>query len=247
MATARLVAVSDVAAATTLTREAREVGAEPALLAALERDVAAARSRDDQRRLTERLESARVRVREGARFAPASESALAYLTRLQSDAPELAGLAAVWEELRQAAVSTIQGALDRGEWGTAETELAGLAKTPGGAEAAETLTAELAARRLQQTYLATAVPASELVLRRSVPVVYPETALVRGVEGWVDLEFVVDRNGQPQSPVVVDASLPGRFEAAALAAVAQYRYVPFERDGRIYERRLRLRVRFRVQ
>ena len=247
MAAARLVAVSDVAAATTLTREAREVGAESALLAALERDVTAARARDDQRRLTERLESARLRVREGARFAPASESALATLTRLQSDAPELAGLAEVWEELRQGAVAAIQGALDRGEWSTVEAELAGLAKTPGGAAAAESLTAELAARRLQQTYLATAAPASELVLRRSVPVVYPETALIRGVEGWVDLEFVVDRNGQPQNPVVVGASLPGRFDEAALAAVAQYRYAPFELDGRIYERRLRLRVRFQVQ
>ena len=247
LATARLVASSDVVAATTLTREARQVGADPALVAALERDVGAARAREDQRRLTERLENGRTRVRDGALFAPASESALAYLSRLQSDAPELAGLAAAWEELRQAAVSAIQGAIDRGEWTTADAALAGLAKTPDGAAAAESLAAELAAARLQQTYLATAVPASELVLRRSVPVVYPELALVRGVEGWVDLEFVVDRNGQPQNLVVVGASLPGRFDAAAQAAVTQYRYAPFERDGRIYERRLRLRVRFQVQ
>ncbi len=247
MATARLVAVSDPTAAANLTREARQVGAEPALVAALERDVATARVREEQRRLADRLATARARLQEGAVFVPAADSALAHLSLLQSDAPELAGLGEAWEAFRLAAATAIQGAIDGGEWVAADVQLAELARVPGGAAVADPLRAELAARRLQQTYLATASPASELVLRSSVPVVYPETALIRGVEGWVDLEFVVDRNGQPQNPVVVDASLPGRFDDAALAAVVQYRYVPFELDGRIYERRLRLRIRFRVQ
>jgi TonB family protein len=247
VATARLVAVSDPAAATTLTTQARQVGADAALLAGLERDVAGARAREEQRRLTERLETARARVQDGALFAPASDSALAYLARLQNDAPELAGLAEAWETFRQAAVAGIQGLIERGEWPAADQQLAELQQVPGGATAASPLATELAARRLQQTYLATASPASELMLQHSVPVVYPESALARGVGGWVDLEFVVDRNGQPQSPVVVDASSPGRFDEAALDAVVQYRYAPFERDGRIYERRLRLRMRFQVQ
>ncbi len=247
MATARLVAVSDPPAAANLTREARQVGAEPALVAALERDVATARVREEQRRLADRLATARARLQEGAVFVPAADSALAHLSLLQSDAPELAGLGEAWEAFRLAAATAIQGAIDGGEWVAADVQLAELARVPGGAAVTDPLRAELAARRLQQTYLATASPASELVLRSSVPVVYPETALIRGVEGWVDLEFVVDRNGQPQNPVVVDASLPGRFDDAALAAVVQYRYVPFELDGRIYERRLRLRIRFRVQ
>lgn len=247
MATARLVAVSDPTAAANLTREARQVGAEPALVAALERDVATARAREEQRRLADRLATARARLQEGAVFVPAADSALAHLSLLQTDAPELAGLGEAWEAFRLAAATAIEGAIDGGEWAAADVQLAELARVPGGAAVADPLRAELAARRLQQTYLATASPASELVLRSSVPVVYPETALIRGVEGWVDLEFVVDRNGQPQNPVVVDASLPGRFDDAALAAVVQYRYVPFELDGRIYERRLRLRIRFRVQ
>jgi len=35
--------------------------------------------------------------------------------------------------------------------------------------------------------------------------------------------------------------------ALVKAAVAQYRCVPFEREGRLYERRVRLRVRFQLQ
>ena len=103
------------------------------------------------------------------------------------------------------------------------------------------------ARRLQAEYLATPGRATELELVGSAPVVYPPDALERAVEGWVDLDFVVDRNGQPQNVAVTQSAPPGRFDAAARAAVEQYRYVPFERDGRVYERRVRLRVRFDIQ
>jgi TonB family protein len=90
-------------------------------------------------------------------------------------------------------------------------------------------------------------PAFVLSQRSVVPVVYPAEALERGIEGWVELELVVDRAGQPRDVVVTEASPAGRFDAAALDAVRQYRYVPFERDGRIYERRVRLRVRFELE
>jgi TonB family protein len=246
VATARLVSDSDVAAATSLAAEARRLGAEPAALAALERDFDTARVRGQERRLTELLDAARERVQNGSLFAPLNDSALDYLSRLQADAPELAGLAEAWEAFRQASVVAIQRAIETGEWALADAQLAGFTPTPGGAVAAAPLAAELAARRLQQTYLAAAAPASELDLRSSVPVVYPSQAIARGIEGWVDLEFVVDRTGQPRNLAVVQASPPGRFDAAALAAVAQYRYVPFERDSRVYERLLRLRVRFQM-
>ncbi len=243
---ARLVSGSDVAAATTLVAEARRLGGASAPLAALERDISTARERDEQR-LADRLATARERVQSGALFAPPSDNALDSLSRLQADAPELAGLADAWDELRQAGARAIQNAIATREWVRADADLAALAQAPGGAIVAAPLAAELAARRLQDTYLATAAPPSELTLSSSVPVVYPMEALELGIEGWVDVDLVVDRNGQPRNLMVVDATPPGRFDAAALAAVEQYRYVPFERDGRVYERRLRFRLRFQIQ
>jgi len=77
--------------------------------------------------------------------------------------------------------------------------------------------------------------------------VYPAGALERGVEGWVDLEFIVDRDGRPRNLLVMQASPVGRFDAAALDAVRQYRYAPFEKDRRVYERLVRVRVRFQMQ
>jgi TonB family protein len=247
MAAARLVSDSDGAAAANLATEARRLGAESSDLVALDRDVGAARARAEQRQLAARLEGARGRVQDGALFAPASDSALAQLSRLQVEAPELVGLASAWEAFRQAGVVAVQETIENGDWAAAGAQLVALAQVPGGAAVAAPLQAELAARRLQEIYLASAAPASELGLQSSVPVVYPAEAIERGVDGWVDLEFVVDRNGRPRDLTVVQALPPGRFDAAALAAVAQYRYVPFERDGRVYERRLRLRVRFEIQ
>ncbi len=245
IAAARLVFDSDIAAAVDLASEARRLGVVSAALTALESDVAAALARGGE--LAARLDAARARVESGALFAPAGDSALDHLTRLQTEAPDLAGLPQAWETFREASTLAIQGMLERAEWAAADARLAELAQAPGGAAAAVPLAAELAAAQLQESYLATAVPASALTLERSAPAVYPLAALQRNTEGWVDLEFVVDRFGQPRNLGVVQGSPAGVFDAAALAAVEQYRYVPFERDGRLYERRLRLRVRFQLQ
>jgi TonB family protein len=247
IAAARLVVDTDVAAAASLTAEASRVGVASAALVALEADVGAAVARERQRQLSARLDAARESVRSGALLAPANANALVHLTALQADAPDFAGLAEQWEAFRQAAVLAIESSIANGDWATAEAQLAGLVQAPAGAIAAQPLAAELAARRLQETYLATAAQASVMTLQSSVRAVYPPELLARAVEGWVDLEYVVDRNGATRDVVVTQASPPNRFDEAAVEAVRQYRYVPFERDGRTYERRLKMRMRFQLQ
>jgi TonB family protein len=166
---------------------------------------------------------------------------------LQVAAPQLPGLADEWEAFRQAAVLAIEASIEKGDWAVADNQLAELAKAPAGTIAAQPLAAELAARRLQETYLAAAAPASVMTLQSSAPAVYPPDLLQRAVSGWVDLEYVVDRDGRTRDVVAKQASPADRFDEAAVTAVRQYRYVPFEQDGRIYERRLKMRMRFQVQ
>jgi len=247
IAASRTVLDTDAAASAKLAAEARRLGVDSPALTALEADVGAAVARERQAQLSARLDTARERVRSGALFAPAGGSALDHLTGLQVDASDFAGLAEEWEAFRQASVIAIETSINRGDWATADTQLAGLAKAPAGTLAAQPLAAELAARRLQETFLATAAPASLMTLQSGAPAVYPPELLARGVRGWVDLEFVVDRNGVPRDVVSKQASPPDRFDEAAVAAVRQYRYVPFEQDGRTYERRLKMRMRFQVQ
>jgi protein TonB len=119
-----------------------------------------------------------------------------------------------------------------------------MAAAPRGAVAAAPLREQLETERLQAQYLATASPASELKLLDAPPPAYPADARRLNIQGWVELEFIVDRTGQPKNTVVVAAEPTGRFDQVALAAVAKYRYAPFERGGHVYERRVRLRIRF---
>jgi TonB family protein len=245
VAAARLVFDTDIAVAANFATQARRLGVESEELASLEGDVRSALTQ--RAALSERLGTASERVQSGALFAPEGDSALDRLSRLQAEAPQLEGLAETWEAFRQAGVRAIQSTLGQRDWAAAEAQIAAFSQAPGGAAMTAPLSADLAAGRLQEAYLATAAPASELTLRSATPAVYPQDALTRQIEGWVDLEFILDREGQPRDLAVTRASPPGRFDAAALAAVAAYRYVPFEFDGRVYERRIRLRVRFQLQ
>lgn len=64
---------------------------------------------------------------------------------------------------------------------------------------------------------------------RQPPPRYPPLALARGLEGSVDVAFVIQPDGSVAGERVVDATPPGVFDRSALAAVAGYR---FEASGR---------------
>lgn len=53
---------------------------------------------------------------------------------------------------------------------------------------------------------------------------YPAEAAAAGIEGYVDVRFVVSPTGTVADPEVVAAEPPGVFDAAALAAVLRWRY-----------------------
>ncbi|MEX2327106.1 MAG: energy transducer TonB, partial [Pseudomonadales bacterium] len=74
--------------------------------------------------------------------------------------------------------------------------------------------------------------------------VYPRTALVRGLGGWVVLEFTVDKIGRVVDPVVIDNCVslfkfgeecedqPGSlFDHSALRAAVKFKYKPKVEDG----------------
>jgi protein TonB len=100
---------------------------------------------------------------------------------------------------------------------------------------------------LQDEYLAKPAAAGEMRLLSAGQVAYPENAQRRDLEGWAQTEFIVGIDGVPRRARVVDSHPTGWFEEAALTAVAGYRYEPFERDGRLYERLVRLTLRFELE
>lgn len=55
---------------------------------------------------------------------------------------------------------------------------------------------------------------------------YPQRALSRGLEGWVQVQFTISETGAVIDPVVVDSSPKGIFDDAAIKAVSRWRYNP---------------------
>ena len=85
---------------------------------------------------------------------------------------------------------------------------------------------------------------SDLKVVNYVAPEYPDRALERGVEGWVDIEFTVATDGTTRDVTVADASTPTYFRREAVAAVEQWRFEPRVFMGRTIEQRSYTRIRF---
>jgi protein TonB len=96
----------------------------------------------------------------------------------------------------------------------------------------------------RRAFMADVIAASQLTLVKSVQPQYPLEAEKSSVEGWVELDFTVADTGAVED-VAVDAAKPaGVFEAAATAALLQWRYKPLVRDSKPVATRARIRIRF---
>jgi len=76
--------------------------------------------------------------------------------------------------------------------------------------------------------------------------VYPAAALRNKTRGWVELEFTVMPNGAVRDVAVVGAEPNGVFEAAASAALADWRFRPRVVNGQPVAQRSRITMRFDV-
>jgi TonB family protein len=185
-------------------------------------------------------------MRQDRLVTPEGDSAVSYLQRLRAENPAYPGLESAWSNFGALLTERADTAIAEKNWADAESWIAWLERIAASATV-EAMRAELAAGRLQEEYLATPARPGELRIRTVGEVRYPGQAERLNVDGWVETEFVVGIDGIPRNARVVDALPQGWFEEAALDTIALYRYEPFERDGRAYERLARLRVRFDLQ
>ncbi|MET0533531.1 MAG: TonB family protein [Steroidobacter sp.] len=86
------------------------------------------------------------------------------------------------------------------------------------------------------------VPAVAPKLIKMVQPEFPQEALMRGIEGWVDVSLEVNAAGDVLGPRVEETSRGRLFNRAALSAVQQWKYEP--RTGDTSER-IRVRLQFR--
>jgi protein TonB len=249
LVTAAGAAVKDgnVDAAGKLLDEARAYGVRSDLLALVDGELGAARAAQESQRRNAMFATARQRIEAGALIRPEGESALDQMLAVDAAFPGSVGVSSPWNELVRALAANAGAALDRGAVTEAEPWVAALERSGREPGTTAALRQRLATLRLRQQYLMSWAPASELALVSYTQPVYPREALRDNVDGWVDLEFIVDANGRPRELKAIGSQPSGRFERAAIDAVSQYRYEPFVRDGETYERLVRLRIRFTLQ
>jgi TonB family protein len=97
---------------------------------------------------------------------------------------------------------------------------------------------------LIETETQRSVPASDLEAVRTEPAEFPKTALNRGIEGWVEIEFVVSTSGNTEDVTVVDASHDRYFRDEAVAAVEGWQFEPYMFMGRAIPKRAYTRLEF---
>jgi TonB family protein len=88
------------------------------------------------------------------------------------------------------------------------------------------------------------VPASALKIATYVAPEYPERALERNLEGWVDIEFTVGVDGKTRNVTVTDASHEAFFRREATEAVESWQFEPRVFMGRAIEQSSYTRIRF---
>lgn len=227
--------------------EARSFGVDAKVLAELDGRLIALRDARQQERETELLALGLERLRDGRLVAPASDSAAFYLASVRAENPMHPELQAPWNELSVTLAANVRESLAASNWPAAVDWLAGLEQMGADAELLAALNVEMSVARRQAEYLATTVPADELKLIEFRAPAYPDAARRKELEGWVDVEFIVGRDGRTREVTVLAAEPPGTFDRAATNAVSRARYEPFEEDGVSYDRRVWQRLRFTLQ
>ena len=71
---------------------------------------------------------------------------------------------------------------------------------------------------------------SDLSPKLRVAPLYPQRALMLGVEGSVTVAFVVNTDGNTRDLKIIESRPPGIFERAAIRAISKWRYPKPDRD-----------------
>jgi protein TonB len=182
------------------------------------------------------------RTEENRLLDPPQDNARYYLDRLTQNDAAFPGADKAAQALGAKLVARAQGATASAQYDNA-TRLLSEARAVG-YSGSDLASAEAALTAAQTTAVAAAAPPPKRL--KYVSPTYPQEALSKGVEGWVDISFGVTASGQVVDVRVDGAQPRNQFDRAALAAVRQWKYEP-SADGIDRAQRLKTRVQFQLQ
>ncbi len=222
-----------------------------ARIATLRADLEAARVGNVRADRTRLLLLANQRIAQGRLIEPVGDSARHYVDLLRAADPAFEGLADTSALLATRALADARTLVAAGNADRADTLLKAAADAGAPASEIAAIGAQIAALRTAKAAPAapepTVVPENTLRRTRFVPPEYPVRARERGVEGWVDLEYTVARDGTTYDVTVRAAEPAGTFDRAAIQAVERWRYEPKVVNNSVVEQRVTARLRFQLE
>ncbi len=190
------------------------------------------------------LKNATDRLQQDRLIEPADDSAKYYLSTLRGLDPGNPGLAAAMQDLGTRLVAKARRAMTLEQFDAARSWLDESSAIGYASAESRSVQQELDAAVARQSFLSNIVPGGALTLVKSVQPAYPHAAQLKGMEGWVELDFTVTESGAVADIAVHAVSTPGVFEEAAMRALSQWRYKPVIRDAKATAQRARVRIRF---
>lgn len=226
--------------------ELRGVGAAPAALAGLQRDLAAARAQQSEKSNQPRFaDLARSRLAQGSLIQPENDNALYYVNQLRASDPQNSELPQISGAVQAQLLDRARAAIDTRQTSQADVLLQ-MAGGLGRSADLDALNERLRATELAMSGLPLEVSEASLVRLKKLEIDYPVKALARKVEGAVELAYLVTPKGAVANISVVDSNPPGVFDSAAKSAVSRLRYQPFLQGGKAVAVTTKIRVTFRV-
>ncbi len=190
------------------------------------------------------LDLAQSRLAQGKVTEPDNDSALFYLSQLRATDPKNSGLPRLTSAVQAQILDQARAALDATQAARAEA----LLQTAGGLGASTDLDA-LNARLALVKQAANGMPEvaeASLTRVKGIELEYPEQALRRNTEGWVELSYVVAADGKVTSPKVLNSNPAGVFDSAATRAILRVRYKPMMQGSNAIAVSTKLRIAFKM-
>jgi TonB family protein len=178
---------------------------------------------------------------------PAADSAKFYLAQLVQADPEHPSTQLARTAFATRVLDEARGAVRAQDYAGARRWLAEAGAAGADAASIGALDAAIGAAQDEAQRASSYVSASSMTRTRYVAPQFPLDARQRGIDGWVDLQFIVNTDGSVGDLTIVGAQPVGIFEQAALDAVGHWHYQPVMRGGQAVSQRARVRLRFAMQ
>ncbi len=220
-------------------------------VASLRADLEAARLGNVRSDRTQILLLANQRIAQNRLIEPNGDSARHYIDLLRAADPGFEGLADTRVLLASRALDESRKQVAAGNLDRADVFLRTAADAGAPASEVSAISGQIMAGRIARPAAAPPPPAvlPENAMRRTrfVAPQYPVRARERGTEGWVDIEYTVNKDGTTRDASVQAAEPAGVFDRAALDAVARWRYEPRVVNGSVIDQRVEARLRFQLE